>query len=116
MPSQDPSCIFCKIASGETKAEVVLEDERVVAFRDINPVAPLHVLVIPREHIETIAHTEDEALAGHIALTAARIAKREGYGESGFRLVTNVGPNAGQSVGHLHVHVLAGRPLSWPPG
>ena len=113
---QDPSCIFCKIVVHELPADIVLEDERVVAFRDVNPVAPLHVLVVPREHIETIAHTEDEALAGHIALIAARIAKREGYAESGFRVVTNVGANAGQSVRHLHVHVLAGRPMSWPPG
>ncbi len=113
---RDPSCIFCKIASGEMKADVVLEDDRLVAFRDINPVAPLHVLVIPREHIETIADTEDEALAGHIALAAARIAEREGYGRSGFRLVVNSGQDAGMGVSHLHFHVLGGRHMSWPPG
>jgi len=112
----DPSCIFCKIAAGEMKAEVVYEDDRVVAFRDIAPKAPLHVLVVPREHIETIGHTQDESLAGHVVITAASIAKREGYGDSGFRLVANSGRDAGMGVAHLHFHVLAGRALSWPPG
>ncbi len=109
-------CVFCKIVAHELPADIVYEDDRVIAFRDLNPVAPLHVLVIPREHVETIAHTEDESLAGHIALTAARIAKREGYGDSGFRLVANSGRDAGMGVAHLHFHVLAGRVLSWPPG
>src|SRR5712692_11933196 len=116
MLPREPDCIFCKIASGEMKADVVLEDERIVAFRDINPMAPLHVVVIPREHIETIAHTDDEGLAGHIAITAAKIARREGYGESGFRLVANSGPDAGMGVAHLHFHVLGGRHMTWPPG
>ncbi len=109
-------CVFCKIVARELPADVVHEDDRVVAFRDVAPKAPLHVLVVPREHIETIAHTQDESLAGHIVLTAAQVAKREGYGESGFRLVANTGRDAGMGVPHLHFHVLAGRALSWPPG
>ncbi len=109
-------CIFCKIASGDVKADVVLRDEYVVAFRDINPKAPLHVLVIPRQHVASLAEADDPELVGRLALAAARIAKDAGYGERGFRVVSNTGPESGQSVPHLHFHVLAGRSLSWPPG
>lgn len=109
-------CIFCKIARGEVKANVVLQDEHVVAFKDLNPRAPFHVLVIPRTHVASLAEADDPALVGRLALAAARVAKEAGYGERGFRVVANSGPDAGQSVPHLHFHVLAGRGLSWPPG
>lgn len=109
-------CIFCKIASGEMKANVVLEDEHLVAFKDLNPRAPLHVLVIPRQHIASLSAADDPTLVGRLALAAARAATDAGYGERGFRVVTNSGPDAGQSVPHLHFHVLAGRGLAWPPG
>lgn len=109
-------CIFCKIARGEVKANVVLQDEHVVAFKDLNPRAPFHVLVIPRTHVASLAEADDPALVGRLVLAAARVAKEAGYGERGFRVVANSGPDAGQSVPHLHFHVLAGRGLSWPPG
>lgn len=109
-------CVFCKIASGEMKANVVLEDEHLVAFKDLNPRAPLHVLVIPRQHIASLAAADDPALVGRLALAAARVATDAGYAERGFRVVNNSGPDAGQSVPHLHFHVLAGRGLAWPPG
>lgn len=109
-------CIFCKIARGEARADVVLEDEHVVAFRDLNPKAPLHVLVIPKQHVASLAEAGDPALVGRLALAAARVAKDAGYAERGFRVVANTGPESGQSVPHLHFHVLAGRALSWPPG
>jgi histidine triad (HIT) family protein len=109
-------CIFCKIASGEAKSQLVYQDEHVVAFKDLNPRAPLHVLVIPRRHVASMAEADDAQLVGRVALASAKVAKDAGYGERGFRLVTNTGPEAGQSVPHLHFHVLAGRHLSWPPG
>lgn len=109
-------CIFCKIASGEAKSRIVHQDEHVVAFKDLNPRAPLHVLVIPRRHVASMAEADDAMLVGRVALAAAKVAKDAGYGERGFRLVTNTGTEAGQSVPHLHFHVLAGRHLSWPPG
>ena len=113
---RDPNCLFCKIASGDVKADIVHQDDDVVAFNDQNPRAPLHVLVIPREHIPSLAEATEPRLLGLIAQAAARIARDGGYGRSGFRVVTNAGPDAGQSVSHLHFHVLAGRKLSWPPG
>ncbi len=109
-------CIFCRIARGDVKADVVLQDEHVVAFRDASPKAPLHVLVVPRQHVASLADADDLALVGRLALAAARVAKDAGYAERGFRVVSNTGPEAGQSVDHLHFHVLAGRALSWPPG
>jgi histidine triad (HIT) family protein len=109
-------CIFCKIASGEAKSQIVHQDEHVVAFKDLHPRAPLHVLVIPRRHVASMADADDAMLVGRVALAAAKVAKDAGYGERGFRLVINTGPEAGQSVPHLHFHVLAGRPLAWPPG
>jgi histidine triad (HIT) family protein len=112
------NCLFCRIASGEIPSAQVYSDERVVAFRDRNPQAPVHVLVIPRAHIPGI--NVPEAAQGGVlsALVSAAntVARDEGIAESGFRLVWNVGPNAGQSVFHLHLHVLGGRPLGWPPG
>jgi histidine triad (HIT) family protein len=114
----DDDCLFCKIIDGEIPAELIHQDERCVAIRDINPQAPTHVLVVPREHMESLdeASVRDEALLGHLLRVAARIANAEGAGESGYRTVINTGTGAGQSVFHLHVHVLGGRPMLWPPG
>ena len=111
-------CLFCKIGAKEVSADIVHITDHVVAFRDINPQAPTHVLVVPREHIESLdeASQKDEALLGHLLRVAARVANDEGHGESGYRAVVNNGAGAGQSVFHLHVHVLGGRPMSWPPG
>ena len=115
MPEND--CLFCRIIAGDVPSNVVLQDELAIAIRDVNPQAPTHVLVIPREHIESLddASQKDEALLGHLLRMAARIANQEGLAE-GYRTVINNGPGAGQSVFHLHVHVLGGRPMNWPPG
>jgi len=109
-------CLFCKMAAGEIKPDVVYEDERVLAFRDIRPQAPLHVLIIPKQHIATLNDIEDAALAGHLLQTAANIAKQQGFDESGYRTVFNCNRHGGQEVYHLHLHVLAGRKMAWPPG
>ena len=113
-----PDCLFCKIADGEIPAELVHESERLLAFRDISPQAPLHFLVIPREHVESLgaadpAHAE---LLGEALLVAAHIARAEGVADGGYRTVINTGADGGQTVHHLHVHVLGGRALGWPPG
>jgi histidine triad (HIT) family protein len=115
MPSD---CIFCAIADGEIPADIVHNDELVVAFRDVNPKAPTHILLISREHIASAAElTEDHAsLLARLFVVAGTLARSEGIAESGFRLVTNVGGDAGQSVHHLHLHLLGGRSMSWPPG
>ena len=113
---RDRDCVFCKIAAGDLKSDIVYRDDDVVAFTDVNPRAPLHVLVIPREHIASLAEARDPRLVGLLGLAAARVARDAGYERKGFRVVTNIGPEAGQSVSHLHFHVLAGRPLGWPPG
>lgn len=112
------SCLFCKIIAETAPAEFVYQDERCVVIRDINPQAPLHVLVIPREHLESLddAAQKDEPLLGHLLRVGARVANDEGPDEGGYRSVINTGAGAGQSVFHLHVHVLGGRPFSWPPG
>lgn len=117
-PDQASDCLFCKIASREVRADIVHETDDVVAFRDINPQAPTHVLLIPKEHIGSAAEVTDshEGLLAEIFQTAAHLAKAEGIDTSGWRLVTNVGPGAGQSVPHLHFHLLGGRRMSWPPG
>jgi histidine triad (HIT) family protein len=114
----EPSCLFCRIAAGEVPADVVHSDEELVAFRDITPRAPTHVLLIPRRHIRSAREltTADGPLLGRLFGLAAEIAAREGVSESGFRLVTNAGAEAGQSVDHLHFHLLGGRSFSWPPG
>jgi histidine triad (HIT) family protein len=110
--------LFEKICDKEIPATIVYEDDRCVAFRDISPQAPLHILVIPRKAIPRVgqAKTEDEALLGHLLLTAAQVARSEGIAESGYRLVINNGPHGGEAVPHLHVHLLGGRQLKWPPG
>jgi len=112
------SCLFCEIIAGTIPADFVHQDERCVVIRDINPQAPMHVLVIPREHLESLddAAQKDEPLLGHLLRVGARVANDEGHDETGYRSVVNTGAGAGQSVFHLHVHVLAGRPLNWPPG
>lgn len=109
--------IFSKIIRKELPAKIVYEDDLCLAFRDINPVAPMHILIIPKKPIAKLADsdTTDQALLGHLMLKAAEIAKAEGYGDA-FRLVVNNGGKAGQTVFHLHLHIIAGRPLSWPPG
>ncbi len=112
------SCIFCQIAAGEIDSDIVYRDEQVVAFRDLNPQAPTHILIIPIQHIENLADASEEqaSLLGHCTLVATRIAQAEGIAEDGYRLVTNVGADAGQSVDHLHFHLLGGRRMQWPPG
>ena len=115
MPSD---CLFCAIAYSEIPADIVHNDELVVAFRDINPQAPTHILLISREHVKSAAElTEDHAsLLARLFVVAGSLARSEGIAESGYRLVTNVGGDAGQSVHHLHLHLLGGRAMSWPPG
>jgi histidine triad (HIT) family protein len=109
-------CLFCRIVRGEIPAKIVHETEHTVAFADINPQAPLHVLVIPREHVASLAEATDPALVGRLALAAADIARRDGVEASGYRTVINTNGDAGQTVFHLHLHLLAGRRLGWPPG
>lgn len=111
-------CIFCQIANGQTDSEIVHEDELVVAFRDLNPQAPVHILLIPRQHIANLGAADEQhrGLLGHLALVAAQVARQEGIAEGGYRLVANVGPHGGQAVDHLHVHLLGGRAMHWPPG
>ncbi|MGH9531143.1 MAG: histidine triad nucleotide-binding protein [Terriglobales bacterium] len=110
-------CLFCKISSGEILSSKVYEDDRVFAFDDINPKAPTHVLIVPKKHIRGLkeATAEDAELLGHCQLVAAEIARQRDI-EEGYRTVYNVGARAGQSVFHLHLHLLGGRPLRWPPG
>jgi histidine triad (HIT) family protein len=114
----EQNCLFCQIVAGETSGDILYQDEHSIALRDINPQAPTHVLVIPREHLESLdeASRQDEAMLGHLLRVAARIANEQGLTESGYRTVINTGAGAGQSVFHLHLHVLGGRPLNWPPG
>lgn len=111
-------CLFCKILNGDVPSTEVYSDEDFYAFRDINPGAPTHVLVIPRKHIAMVAETtsEDQSLLGGLLLAGNKVAKQEGLDAEGFRLVLNNGKDGGQTVYHIHLHVLGGRPLSWPPG
>ena len=111
-------CLFCRIVDGDIPAEIVYESDTALAFRDINPQAPTHVLIIPRRHISTIddLRVEDQELVGSLFTAAKDIAQQEGLGESGYRTVINCGEGAGQSVFHIHLHVLGGRLMNWPPG
>jgi histidine triad (HIT) family protein len=111
-------CLFCKIIEGQIPATMVYQDERLVAIRDINPQAPLHALIIPRKHIPTLndLSPDDDALVGSMFRRAAALAKENGYHDRGYRTVFNTNREAGQSVFHIHLHLLAGRPLTWPPG
>lgn len=112
------SCIFCKIVSGEIPSKMVHQDEHLVVIEDLNPAAPLHLLLIPRKHIAGTLdlQPEDDALIGHLHRVAAKIATERGVAGSGFRIVTNTNADAGQSVFHIHFHLLAGRSMQWPPG
>ena len=111
-------CLFCKILAGDIPADVVYESDTAVAFRDINPQAPTHVLIIPRQHIATIndISEDDQAIVGSLYSAARTIAAEEGFSEEGYRAVMNCNEAAGQTVCHIHLHLLGGRPFSWPPG
>jgi len=111
-------CLFCKILKGEIPAKIIYEDDRLLAFSDINPQAPLHALIVPKRHIASLNDLtpEDDALVGEMVRRAAAIALQHGYAERGFRTVFNTNAEAGQTVFHIHLHLLAGRGLSWPPG
>jgi len=111
-------CLFCRIVAREIPADIVHEGERLLAFRDINPQAPVHVLVIPKEHVGSLAHVGDPArdVLGELLLAVRDLAAAEGIAETGYRTVVYTGRNGGQTVGHLHVHLLGGRALEWPPG
>lgn len=111
-------CLFCGIVEGQVKGDVVYRDESIVAFRDIRPRAPVHILIVPRKHVASILELEgnDQAAIGQILIVIAKLAREHGIAESGFRVVVNSGADAGQTVFHLHFHLLGGRHFSWPPG
>lgn len=114
----ESSCLFCRIAERSFPAQIVAEDERLLAFKDINPQAPTHLLIIPKRHLATVAEltTETAPVVAEAVLFANRLAQQAGIAEQGYRLVVNCGTGAGQSVFHLHMHLLGGRPMKWPPG
>lgn len=111
-------CIFCKIANKETASTIVYEDDEIVAFKDVHPQAPIHILLIPKKHIRGLADigAGDEPLLGKIVARAKQLAERFSFSQCGFRLVANSGPDAGQAVDHVHFHLLGGRKFGWPPG
>jgi histidine triad (HIT) family protein len=111
-------CLFCKIVEGKIPAKVVYQDDRSVAFRDINPQAPTHVVIVPKKHIASLNELTDEdgALVGHLHVAAQKIAHQEGIAERGYRTLFNTGKDAGQTVFHIHLHLVGGRPMGWPPG
>lgn len=109
-------CLFCKMIAGEIKPDTVYEDDSVLAFRDINPQAPIHILIIPKTHVATLNDLEDSVLAGKLLQTAIQLAKQEGLAEEGYRTVFNCNARGGQEVFHLHMHLLGGRQMRWPPG
>jgi histidine triad (HIT) family protein len=111
-------CLFCKILKGQIPASIIYEDERLIAFKDINPQAPLHALIVPKRHIASLNEltAEDDELVGEMVRRAAALAHQQGYAERGFRTVFNTNAEAGQTVFHIHLHLLAGRGLTWPPG
>lgn len=113
-----PDCLFCKITKKEIPAKVVFEDGTLMAIEDINPAAPVHILIMPKKHIVSLAEVtaEDEALLGHIQTVASQLARQLGLAEQGYRLVSNCGELGGQTVMHLHYHLLGGRHFGWPPG
>jgi histidine triad (HIT) family protein len=113
-----PDCLFCQLRDGGIPAQITYRDEEVVAFKDVKAVAPMHELVIPAKHISSLstASEQDASLLGKLLLVGARRARENGHAENGFRVVMNAGPDAGQTVFHVHLHVLAGRALGWPPG
>ncbi|MBA1337157.1 MAG: Bis(5'-nucleosyl)-tetraphosphatase (asymmetrical) [Firmicutes bacterium] len=111
-------CIFCKIIDGEIPGDMVYQDDRVVAINDIDPKAPVHILIMPKKHIPSLLEVEQEEqnILSHIMMVAARLAREKGISEKGFRVVNNCGEEGGQSVGHIHFHLLGGRYMQWPPG
>lgn len=112
------SCVFCKIIAGEANATIVYRDEQVTAFRDIHPVAPTHILIVPNKHIDSVGSLEpdDEQVVGHIFSVARKLAEQEGISNGGFRLITNTGAHGGQTVFHLHVHLIGGQRMRFPMG
>jgi histidine triad (HIT) family protein len=114
--AESPSCIFCRIARGEIPAKMVANGKDIVAFRDLNPQAPVHILVIPKKHVASLDDSNDSDLLGRMMSLAAAIARQEGIAKSGYRTVINTGKDGGQSVDHLHIHLLGGRHMTWPPG
>ncbi len=110
------SCIFCKIINKEIPADIVYEDDDILAFNDIAPQAPTHILAIPKQHIDSLADLKDMGIAGKLLSVLKKLAKEKGFNESGYRIVINHGRHGGQAVAHLHFHLLGGRQMSWPPG
>jgi histidine triad (HIT) family protein len=110
------TCLFCRIVNKEIPADIVAEDEHCIAFRDIKPQAPVHILVIPREHVESLDKATDAEALGYVLLMAGKVARDEGIAADGYRTILNTNAAAGQTVFHLHAHVIGGRPLLWPPG
>ena len=109
-------CLFCRIVRKEIPATIVLSDDHVIAFRDINPQAPVHIVVVPREHVPSLNEATDAEMLGRLSLAATKLARSEGVADSGYRTVVNTNRAAGQTVFHIHLHLLGGRPLGWPPG
>jgi histidine triad (HIT) family protein len=112
----DANCIFCRIVAGQIPATVLARNEHALAFRDLHPQAPSHLLVIPLRHVDSLASADDTAELGAVLSLAAEVARTEGLSEAGYRVVTNIGGDGGQTVQHLHFHVLGGRQMHWPPG
>jgi histidine triad (HIT) family protein len=110
------SCIFCRIARGEIPAQMVANNKEIAAFKDLNPQAPVHILIIPKKHIKSLDDAADSDLLGRMMALAAAIARQEKIAKSGYRTVINTGADGGQSVDHLHIHLLGGRHMTWPPG
>lgn len=109
-------CLFCKMVAGAIKPDVVFEDDHILAFRDINPQAPVHILIIPKRHIATLNDLDDGQLAGQLLQAAVKLAEQEGLSEDGYRALVNCNKKGGQEVYHLHLHLLGGRQMGWPPG
>ncbi len=110
------NCIFCRIVAGSIPSTAVASNAHAMAFRDMHPQAPVHVLVVPRRHVDSLATADDAAELGQLLALAAEVARGEGIADSGYRVVTNIGGDGGQTVGHLHLHVMGGRAMGWPPG
>ena len=109
-------CLFCKMVAGDIKPNIVFEDDNILAFRDINPQAPVHILIIPKAHVATLDNLDNTLLAGQLVQTAVQLAKAEGLSEEGYRTVFNCNQKGGQEVYHVHLHLLGGRQMTWPPG
>lgn len=109
-------CLFCKMVAGDIKPNIVFEDDNILAFRDINPQAPVHILIIPKAHVATLDDLDNTLLAGQLVQTAVQLAKAEGLSEEGYRTVFNCNQKGGQEVYHVHLHLLGGRQMTWPPG